>query len=64
MKLLTVRNWDTIKWNEEAHQKSTLHAYLKFKKGTKEEIWIDNIEESKLLLRARTNTLPLNWRSR
>ena len=43
--------------------KSTLKYYRGFKRNIKEERWIDNTEESKILVRARTNTLDLNWRN-
>ena len=56
---------DTEKWNEERNSKSTLAIYNRFKTSIKEENEIyDNTEESKLLFKARTNTLNLKWRDR
>ena len=55
-----VKILDTNKWKSEIREKSTLKIYEKYKKGIKEESWVDNTEGSKLLVRARTNSLPLN----
>ena len=59
-----VKIWDTYKWKNEIREKSTLEIYEKYKKDIKEESWVDNTEGSKVLVRARTNSLPLNWRNR
>lgn len=58
-----VKEWDTRKWLREMENKSTLTTYRQFKRSIKEEQWIDNTENSKLLVRGRTNTLDLNWRN-
>ena len=58
-----VKEWDSLKWREEMQHKSTLNIYEKFKKTLGEENWVDNTEESKLLIRGRTNTITLNWRN-
>ena len=44
--------------------KSTLNIYNLHKREIKEESWVDNTLGSKLILRARTNSLTLNWRNR
>ena len=60
-----VTTLDSEKWNEERNSKSTLAIYNRFKTSIKEENEIyDNSEESKLLFKARTNTLNLKWRDR
>ena len=50
---------------EEKLSKTTLTTYNLFKNNIKEENSIyDNSEESRLLFRAGSNTLNLNWRNR
>ena len=55
-----VHEWDTQMWREAATKKTSLNLYSKFKTEIKQEIWIDNGDEAKLMIRARTNTLELN----
>lgn len=62
--MVKIKEWDTLKWRRELEEKSTLIIYRKFKQDIEEENWIDNTVETKLMLRARTNTLSLNWRNR
>ena len=38
--------------------------YSKYKQDIREVTWFDNRLESKLMIRARVNTLDLNWRKR
>ena len=57
-----VNEWDTKKWQENLSKKSTALFYDK--KLIKEEIWLDNSYETQILLRCRTNTIDLNWRSK
>ena len=58
-------NHDSNKWYEEKSSKTTLGIYNLFKTSIKEETSIyDNTEESRILFKARTNTLNLNWRNR
>ena len=59
-----IKNWDTENWRKEVSEKSTLRLYFSEKKSVKEEKWIDNTEGTKLLIRGRTNSLPLGWRKR
>ena len=60
-----VQKIDDEQWREEMNGKTTLAIYNIYKEKIKEESEIyDNSEESKLLFKARTNTLNLNWRSR
>ena len=60
-----VTNHDSNKWYEEKSSKTTLGIYNLFKTSIKEETSIyDNTEESRILFKARTNTLNLNWRNR
>ena len=59
-----IKRWDSQTWTAEIQHKTTLTLYAKFKKDVMEESWIDNTEGSKLLIKARTNTLALNWRNR
>ena len=60
-----ITNQDSNKWREEKSSKTTLAIYNLFKNNIKEENSIyDNSEESRLLFRARSNTLNLNWRNR
>ena len=55
-----VNEWDTKTWKEEAAKKSSLSLYVKYKSEIKQERWFDNSDESKLMYRARTDTLDLN----
>ena len=57
-----VREWDTQSWLKGMQNKETLKVYGKYKTNVKEEIYFTNDEESKLMFRARTNTIDLNWR--
>ena len=60
-----VNRQDNERWVEEKSSKTTLEFYNKFKKQIKEKNSLyDNSEESVILFRARTNTLPLYWRNR
>ena len=61
----TIKMSDSEKWKEEKQSKSTLEIYNKFKANISDEHQLyDNTEESIILYRARSNTLPLNWRNR
>ena len=44
--------------------KETLRIYKIYKRGVEEISWFDNIVKTKLLIKARTDTLDLNWRGR
>ena len=56
---------DAERWTAERNSKSTLEIYNKYKNNVSDENGLyDNSEESVLLFRARTNTLPLFWRNR
>ncbi len=59
-----IKKWDTREWKEEIQTKSTLSIYSLYKRNIKEESWVDNTLGSKLIMRARTNSLTLNWRNR
>ena len=59
-----VSDRDSRIWKEEIHTKSTLEIYKEFKKEMKEERFYRNGEESRLIFRARSNTLALNDRFR
>ena len=60
-----IKSIDTEKWRNEAKNKKTLEMYLRFKNEIKEEKDIyDNTEESRILFKARSNTLKLNWRNK
>ena len=55
---------DTRWWREELETKTTLEIYRECKQETKEEIIYNNGEASRLLFRARSNTMALNDRFR
>ena len=55
-----IQEWDNIEWKRNMQEITTLQVYQSFKTSIKEEGWIDNTEESRLMVRARTNTLTLN----
>ena len=59
-----IKQVDSARWTEEKNNKTTLEIYNRFKTNIKEENHLyDNSEDSIILFRARTNTLPLNWRN-
>ena len=55
---------DTRWWREEMETKTTLEIYRECKQEIKEEIIYNNGEASRLLFRARSNTMALNDRFR
>ena len=60
-----VNKKDTERWRTEKNSKTTLELYNKFKNNIKNESNLyDNSEESIILFKAKTNTLPLYWRNR
>ena len=59
-----VNKWDTEQWIKGIREKNTLSLYGKFKTEIREEHYFTNDEESKLMFRARTDTLELNWRNK
>ena len=59
-----IKEWDTQQWLIEVQGKETLKIYGKCKISITEKELFTNDEESKLMFRARTNTLGLNWRKR
>ena len=44
--------------------KETLRIYKIYKKDVEEISWFGNTVKTKLLIKARTDTLDLNWRGR
>ena len=59
-----VRKVDTEMWKLEMADKETLRIYKIYKRGVEEISWFDNTVKTKLLIKARTDTLYLNWRGR
>ena len=59
-----VRNVDTENLRQEFADKETLRIYRVYKSEVKEISWFDNTLKTNLLLRARTDTLELNWRKK
>ena len=60
-----IKKIDSRIWKEEIQKKVTLTYYNKFKTEIKNEERIyGNNQESKVLFRARTNTLELQWRKK
>ena len=57
-----VNLWDTEVWTAEMEHKTTLTIYRQYKLNFNESSWFDNRGASVLMLRARLNTLNLNWR--
>ena len=57
-----VNTWDSLRWREEIAQKETLRIYRKYKENIDEVKWFDNTQKSKIMMQARLNVLPLNWR--
>ena len=59
-----IKEWDTQQWLNEIKGKETLKIYGKYKIKITEEEYFTNDEESKLMFRAGTNTLDINWRNK
>ena len=59
-----VYTWGESQWRRTMEEKSTLEMYRTNKEIIREEPMYDNTHGSMLLFRARTNSLPLNWRKR
>ena len=57
-----IDKWDTRMWQEEMKEKSTLKIYREYKQQINEENWLDNREESNIMIKARVNALKLGWR--
>ena len=55
---------DNQMWKIDMADKETLRIYRIYKKDINEIDWYDNTFKTKLLIRARTDTLDLNWRGR
>ena len=59
-----IREWDTEKWKEELRSKSSVKIYRNFKEHMKDDGCYDNKFSSKLLFKARSNTLNLKIENR
>ena len=60
-----VREWDTKEWEREIGEKGMIKLYKEYKKNMGYEGCYNNNENSKMLIRARSNTLKLNkWNER
>ena len=57
-------SWDKKLWIEDIGSKSSLNIYRRFKTDICEEDIYDNRPSSRILNKARTNTLQLNDRNR
>ena len=57
-----VDDWDTLQWREGMINKSTLSIYREYKLNIKEESWFFNSYKVTIMMKARSNTLKLNWR--
>ena len=58
-----VHEWGNRQWKQSMERKSTMEIYRRYKDKIKEN-WYDNSFASRLLFRARSNSLQLNWRGR
>ena len=54
--------WDTLQWREGMENKSTLSIYRNFKTDIQEESWFFNGKKASIMMKARSDTLMLNWR--
>ena len=61
---IKIKRWDTAKWRAEMEKKERLSIYRMWKKEIKEEEVYDNRYSSVILFKARTDTLPLNYKNR
>ena len=59
-----VRKVNTEMWKLEMADKETLRIYKIYNKDVEEISWFDNAVKTKLLIKARTDALDLNWRGR
>ena len=59
-----IRSWNTERWKTDMEGKECLIIYRTWKKEVKEEQIYDNRYSSVLPLKARTDTLPLNYKNR
>ena len=59
-----VNKWDTNYWKEEMKGKATLRIYSKYKENIKEISLYENSVKTKILIKAPTDTLKLNWREK
>ena len=59
-----VKDYDTRIWKRDLEDKSTLFIYRTYKEAMREETFYKNGEASRLIFRARTNTMALNDRFR
>ena len=62
---IAIHKWDTMQWQKDLNEKSSLEVYSSWKKeiGGMDKVY-DNTPSSVLLYKARTNVLPLNDRKR
>ena len=56
-----IEDWDTKEWRTELESKTTLYKY-RSKKDICEESWFRNGEKYSIMMRARSDTLKLQWR--
>ena len=59
-----INKYDNKMLEDEIRKKKTLKMYGKFKNITKEIKWYDNSKKTNLMIKARTDTLKLNWRKK
>ena len=59
-----INKYDNKMLEDEIKKKKTLKMYGKFKIITKEIKWYDNSKKTNLMIKARTDTLKLNWRKK
>ena len=59
-----VNNLDTEWWKKVMTDKRTLRIYSKYKTKIKEISWYDNSYKTNLMIKARTDSLSLNWRNK
>ena len=57
-----INEWDTIQWKEGMANKTTLNLYRDFKLDIREETRFFNGKRASIMMKARSNTLKLNWR--
>ena len=59
-----IRKWDKEEWRKDMETKSTLEIYRRNKRDIREVDWFRNGRKYSVMIKARSNTLRLNWRER
>ena len=57
-----IDEWDTAEWKDGMQSKTTLTLYRSKKSEIKEEAWFYNSKKANIMMKARSDTLKLDWR--